>query len=60
MHDVYGGMSADEIVTRVRRARGRWALSNPNFEKLLRVVVGYGQNSSLHGMSDPAPTVRPA
>jgi len=38
MHDVYG-MSADEIVTRVRRARGPWALSNPNFEKLLRVVI---------------------
>ena len=38
MHDVYG-MSADEIVARVRRARGAWALSNPNFEKLLRVVI---------------------
>jgi hypothetical protein len=30
---------ADEIVARLRRARGRWALSNPNFEKLLRVVI---------------------
>ena len=38
MHDVYG-MSAAEIVTRLRRARGRWALSNQNFEKLLRVVI---------------------
>lgn len=38
MHDVYG-MSADEIVARLRRARGQWALSNPNFEKLLRVVI---------------------
>ena len=38
MHDVYG-MSADEIVSRLRRARGRWALSNPNFEKLLRAVI---------------------
>lgn len=38
MHAVHG-MSADEIITRVRRARGRWALSNPNFEKLLRAVV---------------------
>lgn len=38
MQDVYG-MGADEIVARVRRARGRWALSNPNFEKLLRVVI---------------------
>lgn len=38
MHDVYG-MSADEIIARIRRARGVWALSNPNFEKLLRVVV---------------------
>jgi len=38
MHDVYG-MSADEIVTRLRRARGSWSMSNPNFEKLLRVVI---------------------
>jgi protein-tyrosine phosphatase len=38
MHDVYG-MSADEIVSKLRRARGTWALSNPNFEKLLRVVI---------------------
>ena len=38
MHDVYG-MGADEIVSRLRRARGMWALSNPNFEKLLRVVI---------------------
>ena len=38
MHDVYG-MSANEIITRIRRARGAWALSNPNFEKLLRVVI---------------------
>lgn len=37
MHAVYG-MKPDEIVTRIRRARGRWALSNPNFEKLIRVV----------------------
>lgn len=38
MHDAYG-MSADEIITRLRRARGSWALSNQNFEKLLRVVI---------------------
>jgi len=38
IHEVYG-MSADEIISRLRRARGVWALSNPNFEKLLRVVV---------------------
>lgn len=38
MHEVHG-MSADEIVARLRRARGVWALSNPNFEKLLRVVI---------------------
>ena len=38
MHDVYG-MGADEIVARLRRTRGMWALSNPNFEKLLRVVI---------------------
>lgn len=38
MHDVYG-MGADEIVARLRRARGPWALSNPNFERLVRVVI---------------------
>ncbi len=38
MHEVYG-MGADEIIRRLRRARGTWALSNPNFEKLLRVVI---------------------
>lgn len=38
MYEVYG-MSPDEIVARLRRARGAWALSNPNFEKLLRVVI---------------------
>jgi protein-tyrosine phosphatase len=38
MHDVYG-MSADEIIARLRRARGSWAMSNPNFEKLLRTVI---------------------
>lgn len=38
MHDVYG-MDADEIIRRLRAARGSWALSNPQFEKLLRVVI---------------------
>ena len=38
MHDVFG-MGADEIVIRLRRARGVWALSNPNFERLLRAVI---------------------
>ncbi len=38
MHDVYG-MGADEIIARLRRARGTWSLSNPNFEQLLRVVI---------------------
>lgn len=38
MHEVHG-MGADEIIARLRRARGSWALSNPNFEKLLRVVI---------------------
>jgi protein-tyrosine phosphatase len=38
LHVVYG-MSADEIIQRIRRARGTWALSNPNFEKLLRAVI---------------------
>ena len=39
MHEVYG-MHPDDIVVRLRRARGPWALSNPNFESLLRAVVG--------------------
>lgn len=38
LHDVYG-MNADAIIKRLRGARGVWALSNPNFEKLLRVVI---------------------
>jgi protein-tyrosine phosphatase len=38
MHDVYG-MEADEIIRRLRRARGSWSMSNPNFEKLLRTVI---------------------
>jgi protein-tyrosine phosphatase len=38
MHEVHG-MSADEIVARIRRSRGAEALSNPNFERLLRVVI---------------------
>lgn len=38
MADVYG-MEADEIVRRMRRARGMWSLSNSNFEKLLRVAI---------------------
>lgn len=37
-HEIYG-MSADEIIARMRKARGAWALSNPNFERLLRVVI---------------------
>lgn len=38
MHEVHG-MSADEIIAILRRARGTWALSNPNFERLIRVVT---------------------
>lgn len=38
LHEVHG-MRADEIIARLRRARGVWALSNPNFERLLRVVI---------------------
>lgn len=38
MHEVYG-MSADAIIRRIRAARGPWALSNPNFERLIRVVA---------------------
>jgi protein-tyrosine phosphatase len=38
MHEVWG-MGAEEIVERLRQARGAWALSNPNFERLVRVVI---------------------
>ena len=38
LHFVFG-MGADEAVARLRRARGAWALSNPNFEQLVRVVA---------------------
>jgi len=38
MSEVYG-MPADEIIARIRQARGAWALSNPHFERLLRVVI---------------------
>lgn len=48
MHEVYG-MRPDEIVARLRRARGAWALSNPNFEKLLRVVIDVRDSSSRGG-----------
>ncbi len=44
MHDVYG-MNAEEIIRRLRRARGSWALSNPNFEKLLRTVIDVKQKT---------------
>ena len=33
------GMGLDEIVERIRNARGAWALSNPHFVQLLRVVI---------------------
>ena len=38
LHEV-SAMDADEIIRRIRRARGPWALSNPNFEWLLRVTI---------------------
>jgi protein-tyrosine phosphatase len=44
MHEVYG-MHAHEIVARLRRARGSWALSNPNFEQLLRAVIDVRRQS---------------
>jgi len=49
MHEVYG-MSADEIIARLRRARGAWALSNPNFERLLRVVVDVRRDALAPGV----------
>lgn len=45
MHEIYG-MRADDIVMRLRRARGAWALSNPNFERLLRAVVDVREHRS--------------
>ena len=38
MHDVWG-MSAEEILARIRRARSVWALSNVNFVQLLQAVL---------------------
>ena len=38
MHEIYG-MNADEIIARIRRERGAWALSNPGFVQLLRAVI---------------------
>lgn len=38
MNDVHR-MHPDEIIRRIRAARGPWALSNPNFERLLRLVA---------------------
>jgi protein-tyrosine phosphatase len=38
MNDVWR-MGPEEIIERVRSARGPWALSNQNFERLLRVVI---------------------
>jgi protein-tyrosine phosphatase len=40
MQELYPSMGADEIIGRIRHARGSWALSNPNFRKLLRLAVG--------------------
>jgi protein-tyrosine phosphatase len=51
LHEIYG-MSADKIVARIRQARGAWALSNPNFEKMLRVVIDVrSANRSGRGVS---------
>lgn len=46
MHEVYG-MNADEIIARLRRARGAWSLSNPNFERLLRTVIDVRRGSAV-------------
>jgi protein-tyrosine phosphatase len=43
MYEVYG-MSADEIIARLRKERGAWALSNLNFERLLRAVIDVQQD----------------
>lgn len=38
MNEVWG-MSPDEAIARLRGARGSFSMSNPNFERLLRVVA---------------------
>lgn len=45
MQEVYG-MSVDAIVARIRHARGSWALSNPNFELLLRAAAAASARST--------------
>ena len=45
MHEIWD-MAADAIIARLRRARGDWALSNPNFEKLLRTVIDVRRGNS--------------
>jgi hypothetical protein len=47
MHEIYG-MAPAEIIARLRGARGSWALSNPNFERLLRVVVDVRRQQRSH------------
>ena len=49
MHEVYG-MSADEIIKLIRRARGPWALLNPSFEQLLRSFVDVRRSAVARGV----------
>ena len=50
LHEIYG-MSADAIIARLRHARGPWSMSNPNFERLLRVVIDVREARSRSGAS---------
>lgn len=36
LRQAYPEMTADDAIARVRNARGKWALSNPHFEKIVR------------------------
>lgn len=38
LHEIYG-MTADEIIRRLRVARGAYSMSNPHFERMLRFVI---------------------
>lgn len=45
-------LSVDEIITRMRQARGIFSLSNPNFEKLLRLTEEMHQTARVKSQSD--------
>jgi hypothetical protein len=55
------GMSADQIITRIRLARGPYALSNPNFVRLIRVMLEVrGGPSANHALARASARRSPA